>query len=181
MAQADDHYVMPFQYGNAANPDAHYLTTGQEIVEDCPEVGVFVAGLGTGGTLMGVAKRLREHNPSVRIVAVEPQPGEDVQGLRSLEDGFVPPILDLKQLNSKVLVSNTEAVSWTRRLAMEEGIFAGLSSGANLSVAVREAERMESGSVVVLLPDGGWKYLSAGLWTRKMEALAGELEGKVWW
>lgn len=177
----DARYYMPYQYGNPANPQAHYETTGPEIIADLPEVDVFVAGLGTGGTLMGVGRRLREHNPAVKIVAAEPHPGEQVQGLRSLDEGFVPPILDLEQLDRKVVVHGDDALRLTRALVETEGIFAGISSGAALSVALRVAREMERGNIVVLFADGGWKYLSTGLWTRPLDEVAEEISTKVVW
>ena len=177
----DERYFMPYQYGNLANPQAHYETTGPEIVTDLPEVDVFVAGLGTGGTLMGVGRRLREHNPAVKIVAAEPHPGEQVQGLRNLDEGFIPPILDLEQLDRKVVVRGDDALRLTRALVETEGIFAGISSGAALSVALRVASEMERGNIVVLFADGGWKYLSTGLWTRPLEEVAEEISTKVVW
>ena len=182
--RADGDYVMPFQYGNPANPRAHYETTAPEILRDVPggRVDAFVAGLGTGGTLMGCGRRLREANPDVAIVAAEPLPGDPVMGLRSLEDGFVPPILDVRALDRKILVSNLESVVWTRRLAREAGIFSGTSGGAAMSVAVRHAERMQPGEhIVVLLPEGGWKTLSTGVWTAPLEAVEEEMERVLWW
>lgn len=180
-AEAPDRYFYPYQYGNPANPEAHYQTTGAEIVADLPEVDVLVAGLGTGGTLMGVARRLREHNPAVCIVAAEPLPGELVQGLRSLGDGFVPPILDTSLLDRRMLVSNRDSVVGVRLLAEREGIFAGVSSGANLHVALRIAREYERAHIVVVLSDGGWKYLSARLWTAELAHLEEEMERSVWW
>jgi cysteine synthase B len=177
----DPRYVMPYQYGNPANPQAHYETTGAEIVADCPEVDVFVAGLGTGGTLMGVGRRLREHNASVKVYAAEPVPGEQVQGLRSLDDGFIPEILDPSALDGKFLVSAEDAVRAVRELLAREAIFAGVSSGAVLVAAARIAARMDHGTIVALLPDGGWKYLSAGIWTRDLDELHDDLESKSWW
>ena len=144
LAAADPRYVMPYQYGNPANPQAHYETTGPEILADCPEIDVFVAGLGTSGTLMGVGRYLREHKPGVRIVAAEPLPGENVQGLRSLEEGFVPEILDPSVLDAKYLVSNRDAVAALRDLVAREGVFAGPSCGAVLVAAAREAQRMDA-------------------------------------
>jgi [CysO sulfur-carrier protein]-thiocarboxylate-dependent cysteine synthase len=158
-------YVMLFQYGNPANPLAHYEATGPEILRDCPDVDVFVAGLGTSGTLMGVGRYLREHKPDVKIVAVEPPSGELVQGLRNLDDGFVPPIFDPAALDRKFIVRPRESVELTRRLLDECGVFAGISSGAAAAGAVKMANTMDSGDIVVLLPDGGWKYLSSGAWT----------------
>ena len=181
LAEADPSLFMPYQYGNEANPRAHEETTGPEILAQVPDVDVFVAGLGTGGTLTGVGRYLKRVRPGVRIVAAEPLPGEQVQGLRSLEEGFVPPVLDESVLDDKVLVSNRDAVIGLRRLLREEGIFAGLSCGAAVAVAVRVAREMESGSVVVLLADGGWKYLSADLWSRDLDELEDELEGSLLW
>jgi cysteine synthase B len=178
---SDPRYVMLYQYGNAANPQAHYETTAPEIIEDLPDVDVFVAGMGTGGTLMGVGRRLKEHNPGVQIVAAEPHPGEQVQGLRNLDEGFIPPIVDLALLDRKVVVRSSDALVMTRELTRVEGIFAGLSSGATLQVALRVARRLDRGNVVVLLADGGWKYLSTELWTRPLEQVTQEIADKIWW
>ncbi len=174
-------YVMLYQYGNSGNPGAHYETTGPEIIEAVPEVDMFVAGLGTGGTLMGVARRLKEHNPQTKIVAVAPEPEDFISGLRSLEDGFIPPILDINLLDSRMLVGSFEAFHTAKRLMDEEGIFAGVSSGSVVYGAIRQAERMESGSIVCLLADGGWKYLSTELWTKDYEQLREDSKGKIWW
>jgi cysteine synthase B len=165
IAADDPSYVFLFQYGNPANPLAHYEATGPEIERDCPEIDVFVAGLGTSGTLMGVGKYLKERKPGVRVIAVEPPAGELVQGLRNLDDGFVPPIFEPDLLDRKLIVRPRESVEWTRRLLDECGVFAGISSGAAVAGAAKVAGRMESGTVVTLLPDGGWKYLSSGAWT----------------
>jgi cysteine synthase B len=181
LAEADPSVYMPFQYGNEANPRAHQEETGPEILAAVPEVDVFVAGLGTGGTLTGVGRALKAARPGVRIVAAEPLPGEQVQGLRSLEEGFVPPVLDAALLDDRFLVTNRESVVGVRRLMANEGIFAGLSSGAVLDVALRVAADMDHGSIVVLLADGGWKYLSTGLWDRDLDVLEGEMEGSVLW
>ena len=181
LAASDPTLYMPYQYGNEANPRAHEEATGPEILAQVPEIDVFVAGLGTGGTLTGIGRYLRRARPGVRIVAAEPLPGEQVQGLRSLDDGFIPPVLDESVLDEKYLVNNRDAVIGLRRLLSEEGIFAGLSCGAAVAVAVRVARDMESGSVVVLLADGGWKYLSTDLWTRKLDELEDELEGSLLW
>ncbi len=181
LANADPDLFMPYQYGNAANPDAHETTTGPEILAQVPDIDVFVAGLGTGGTLTGVGRYLKRERPEVRIVAAEPLPGEGVQGLRSLDEGFVPPVLDESVLDDKFLVSNRDAVVGLRRLLSDEGVFAGLSCGAAVAVAVRVAREMERGSVVVLLADGGWKYLSADLWSRELDELEDELEGSLLW
>jgi len=178
----DPRFVMPYQYGNPANPLAHETTTGPEILADCPEIDTFVAGLGTGGTLMGVARFFRGAKPGVRIVAAEPLPGENVQGLRSLDDGFVPEILDPDLLDAKYLVSNRDAIAALRDLVDREGIFAGPSCGAVLVAAAREARKMGSGTIVALLPDGGWKYLSAGTFNRDLDEMEADLEGGVnWW
>lgn len=181
MAEADPSVYMPFQYGNEANPRAHQEETGPEILAAVPDVDVFVAGLGTGGTLTGVGRALKAARPSVRVVAAEPLPGEQVQGLRSLEEGFVPPVLDQSVLDDRYLVSNREAVVGLRRLTAEEGIFAGPSSGAALTVALRVAADMQRGSIVVLLADSGGKYLSTGLWDRDLETLAAEMDASVLW
>ena len=176
MAADDPRFVMPDQYANPLNPRAHYETTAPEIIADCPEIDAFVAGLGTGGTLTGVGRRLREYRSDVHIYAAEPMPGEMVQGLRSLEDGFVPEIFDPSVIDGKFLVTTAESIEALRRLTELEGIFAGVSSGGVLVVASRVAEQMESGTVVALLADGGWKYLSEDVWSRdlgdeSMEAL----------
>ena len=162
---------MLFQYGNPANPLAHYEGTGPEIWRDCPEVDVFVAGLGTSGTLMGVGRYLKEHKGSVQVVAVEPPAGELVQGLRSLDEGFVPPIFDGGVLDRKFIVRPRESIEWLRRLLDECGVFAGVSSGAAVAGAAKMAATMEAGTIVTLLPDGGWKYLSSGAWTDDLDVV----------
>ena len=172
---------MPFQYGNPANPRAHYEGTAEEIVRDCPEIDVFVAGLGTGGTLMGSSRRLKEHRPEIEIVACEPLQGDQVSGLRSLDDGFVPPILDVARLDRKLLVSNRDSIVMTRRLASEEGIFAGVSSGAVIHVCARIAARMTRGTIVGIVCDGGWKYLSAGIWTDDVNDVEDALDHGIFW
>jgi cysteine synthase len=172
---------MPYQYGNAANPCAHEETTGPEILAAVPDVSLFVAGLGTGGTLTGVGRFLKRVIPGVRIVAAEPLPGEQVQGLRSLEEGFVPPVLDASLLDDRYLVSNRDAVIGVRRLMHEEGIFAGLSSGAAIHIALRVAAELDAGQIVVLLADGGWKYLSTGIFDRDVDELEDELERSLLW
>jgi cysteine synthase len=171
LAAEDPTLVMLFQYGNPANPDAHYTTTGPEILRDCPELDVFVAGLGTSGTLMGVGRYLKEQKPDVRVVAVEPPAGELVQGLRSLEDGFVPPIFDPAVLDRKFIVRPRESIEWTRRLLDECGIFAGISSGAVMAGVDKMAATMDAGTIVALVPDGGWKYLSSGAWTDDLDVV----------
>ncbi|MBI2935497.1 MAG: cysteine synthase family protein [Chloroflexi bacterium] len=176
-----DRYFMPYQYGNEANPLAHYETTGPEILEALPQVDDFVAGLGTGGTLMGVGRRLKEHNPQVKIVAVVPQPDDFIQGLRSLDEGFIPPILDLSLLDSRMMIDSKESFLATKELLEQEGIFAGISSGAVVAAALRLARRIEKGNIVCLLADAGWKYLSTDLWTRDYSDLERDVKGKVWW
>jgi cysteine synthase len=180
MAQKDPSVYMPYQYGNQANPDAHYYGTAEEIIKDLGDITAFVAGLGTGGTLMGNGRRLKEHDPNTKIVAAEPLQGEDVQGLRSLDDGFIPPIIDLSVLDRKIIVTNRDGIIWTRKLFFEEGIFAGVSSGAIASVAVRIANELDEGNVVFLVADDGNKYMSAGLWTKPIEELEG-VDSTVWW
>jgi cysteine synthase B len=171
-ADTPDRYVLLFQYGNPANPRAHYRRTGPEILRDCPEIDVFVAGLGTSGTLMGVGKYLKEHKPGVKIVAVEPPAGELVQGLRNLDDGFVPPIFEPDVLDRKLIIRPRESIEWTRRLLNDCGVFAGISSGAAIAGAAKIAQSMDEGTIVTLLPDGGWKYLSSGAWTDPIDEVA---------
>ena len=171
IAADDSSYVFLYQYGNPANPLAHYEGTGPEIWRDCPEVDTFVAGLGTSGTLMGVGKYLKEQNPAIQVVAVEPPAGEQVQGLRSLDDGFVPPIFDSSLIDRRMIVRPRESVEWLRILLNKTGIFSGISCGAAVAGAVKVAERMESGTIVVVLPDGGWKYLSSGAWTDDLDVV----------
>lgn len=177
----DDRFFMPFQYGNPANVRAHFEGTGAEIVRDLPEVTHLVAGLGTGGTLTGAGRRLKEHDPAVKVIAAEPEVGELVYGLRSLEEGFVPPILDESVLDGKFLVRSGDALAATRELTAKEGVFAGLSSGAVLHVARRVAERLDTGDVVCVLADGGWKYLSTRAWARDVEVARKEVEETLWW
>ena len=181
MAAGDDQYFMPYQYGNDANPLAHYETTGVEIIEDLPEVDVFVAGLGTGGTLMGVGRKLKEHNPRVKVIAVVPHPEDAIQGLRSLEEGFIPPILDLSLLDSRIMIESKEAFRFTKELMRQESIFAGISSGSVVCCATKLAEKMEKGNIVCLLADGGWKYLSTSLWTSDFADMKDSVEYKIWW
>ncbi len=182
MAEADASYYMPYQYGNQANPRAHYDGTAPEILDELDgEIDAFVAGLGTGGTLMGNGRRFKEElGDRVKIVAAEPMQGEPVQGLRSLDDGFIPPIIDLSLLDRKIFVTNHDAVVWTRRLLDEEGLFAGVSSGAIASIAVRIANEMDEGNVVFIVCDDGWKYLSSGIYTRPVEEIE-NLDSTVWW
>jgi cysteine synthase len=179
LAEREPRYFMPFQYANEANPRAHYEGTGAEIAEALERVDVLVAGLGTGGTLMGTGDRLRERFPELLLAAAEPLPGDAVMGLRSLEDGYVPPILDVAKLDRKVLVSNGDSVREVRRLLAEEGIFAGVSSGAVVHVARRLAAERDDGVIVTVLADGGWKYLSADFWDA--EDVESAMERTVWW
>ncbi len=180
LAAADSRYTMLFQYANEANPRAHYEGTGAEIVRDLPRVDALVAGLGTGGTLMGTGARLRESFPDVIVAAAEPLPGELVMGLRSLEDGYVPPILDVSRLDRKILVSNADSVAAVNALLQREGIFAGVSAGAVIHVARRIAADLPEGSTVVaILADGGWKYLSAAFW--RLQDVEDSMAGTLWW
>jgi [CysO sulfur-carrier protein]-thiocarboxylate-dependent cysteine synthase len=179
LAEAEPTYFMPFQYGNPANPRAHYEGTGAEIAAALERVDIVVAGLGTGGTLMGVGERLRESFPDIVVAAAEPLPGDPVMGLRSLDEGYVPPILDVSKLDRKLLVSNEESVREVRRLLDEDGLFAGVSSGAVVHVARKLAAELDEGVVVAILADGGWKYLSADFWDA--EDVEQAMERTVWW
>src|SRR3954453_14793148 len=176
----DSSYYMPYQYGNEANPRAHYDGTAVEILEELDSVAAFVGGLGTGGTLMGNGRRLKEADPETLIVAAEPMQGELVQGLRSLDDGFIPPIIDLSLLDRKIMVSNRDAIVWTKKLLDEEGVFAGVSAGAIARIAVRIGEELNGGNVVFLIPDDGWKYLSSGVYTKPIDEIE-NLDSTVWW
>jgi len=178
LAEREPRYHMLFQYENDANPAAHYEGTGAEIAAALDRVDVLVAGLGTGGTLMGAGARLREAFAEITIAAAEPLPGDPIMGLRSLQDGYVPPVLDVAQLDRKLLVSNEDAVTALRELLHREGIFAGVSSGAVVHVARRLADELEEGTIVAVLADAGWKYLSANFWESPAEE---ELETVVWW
>jgi cysteine synthase/molybdopterin converting factor small subunit len=177
LAARDSRYFMLNQYANEANPRAHYEGTGAEIAEALPQVDALVAGLGTGGTLMGAGERLRESFPDVLVAAAEPLQGDLVYGLRSLADGYVPPILDVSRLDRKILVSNDESIAGVRDLLDREGIFAGVSSGAVVHVARLLADELEEGTIVCVLADGGWKYLSADFWTEGAESM----EDRLWW
>jgi [CysO sulfur-carrier protein]-thiocarboxylate-dependent cysteine synthase len=181
LAEREPRYFMPFQYANEANPRAHYEGTGAEIADALPRVDALVAGLGTGGTLMGAGDRLRESSPDLVVAAAEPLQGDLVYGLRSLADGYVPPILDVSKLDRKILVTNEESVEGVRALLDREAIFAGVSSGAVVHVARRVAEELEEGVVVAVLADGGWKYLSADFWTRPAGEVGQAMEDSVWW
>jgi cysteine synthase B len=180
MAGSDGSYYMPYQYGNEANPRAHYEGTAVEILDELDEIAAFVGGLGTGGTLMGNGRRFKEHDPETKIVAAEPMQGEEVSGLRSLDDGFIPPIIDLSLLDRKIMVSNRDAIIWTQKLLREEGMFAGVSAGAIAYVAHRIAGELDGGNVVFLVPDDGWKYLSSGVYTTPVDELEG-IDSTIWW
>ena len=181
VGQAPERYYMPYQYGNPANPRAHYETTAPEILRDLPSVTHFIAGLGTGGTLTGTGRRLKEERPSLQVIAAEPHPGDGVQGLRSLEEGFVPPVLDPTVLDRKILVTSDDSLVLTRRLADQEGLFVGISSGAVLHAALRVAQRLDQADIVCLFADGGWKYLSLGVWSTPLEEAQATVRDKVWW
>tara|TARA_Y100001936_G_scaffold243577_1_gene282644 strand:- start:10433 stop:11392 length:960 start_codon:yes stop_codon:yes gene_type:complete len=178
-------YYMPYQYGNEANPKAHYETTGPEIIKDLPDTDVFIAGLGTGGTLMGAGKFLKEYNSNIQIIATAPHPDEKVQGLRAIEHGFIPPIIDLEKLDGRVLIEGEEAFYWTRKLLVDMGIFVGVSSGATFATARKIAQKMskegKSGKIVTIFCDGGWKYLSTGIYSENFKYDQKEIEGKTWW
>jgi [CysO sulfur-carrier protein]-thiocarboxylate-dependent cysteine synthase len=180
IVEEDPRYLMLYQYGNPANPGAHYETTGPEVVRDCPEITHFVAGLGTGGTLTGVGRYLREHHPQVQVIAAEPQQGDLVYGLRSMDEGFVPPVFDAGVLHGRFKVSSRDSVNLTREVLDSEAIFCGISSGATVHVARRIAQRIDSGDIVCLFADGGWKYLSTEIWTKQLEQAAGDVEYMPW-
>jgi [CysO sulfur-carrier protein]-thiocarboxylate-dependent cysteine synthase len=181
LASEDPSLYMPYQYGNQANPNAHYNGTALEILEELDEISAFVAGLGTGGTLMGNGRRLKEtFGDACKIVAAEPMQGEPVQGLRSLDDGFIPPIIDLSLLDRKIFVTNSDAIVWTRKLLDDEGVFAGVSTGAIANIAVRIAGELDEGNVVFVVADDGWKYLSSGIYTLPVEEIE-NLDSTVWW
>jgi cysteine synthase len=179
LAEREPAYFMPFQYANEANPRAHYEGTGAEIATALDRVDVLVAGLGTGGTLMGAGDRLRESFPDVVVAAAEPLPGDEVMGLRSLEDGYVPPILDVGKLDRKLLVTNAEAVAGLRLLLDREALLGGVSSGAVIHAALRLAEELDEGVIACVLADGGWKYLSADFWDAADPERT--MERSVWW
>ena len=180
MAAADPRYLMLYQYGNDANPGAHYRTTGPEILAQLPEITHFVAGLGTGGTLTGTGRYLKEHKPGVQVIAAEPHQGDLVYGLRSLDDGFVPPVFDPTVLDGRHKVSAHDSVIWTRNLLAQEGIFCGISAGATVHVARKVASRIDTGDIVCLFADGGWKYLTTGIWTKPPEQGATDIEYMPW-
>ncbi|MEI6665540.1 MAG: cysteine synthase family protein [Chloroflexota bacterium] len=181
VAAAHPDWFMPFQYENPQNPNAHYETTAPEIIRDLPSVTHFVAGLGTGGTLTGVGRRLKEYNPEIKIVAAAPHPGDLVQGLRSLEEGYIPPVLDESILDARIVVDSRTSFRTTQELTTKVGIFAGISGGAAVRAAQRVAERIDEGNIVCLLADGGWKYLSSGLWTSDYDDIEEQVNTKFWW
>jgi [CysO sulfur-carrier protein]-thiocarboxylate-dependent cysteine synthase len=182
IAAADPELYMPFQYGNPANALAHYETTAPEIIADLPDVAAFVAGLGTGGTVTGAGKRLKLWNPEVKVYAAEPEYGDLVYGLRNLDEGYVPEVLDQSVLDSRIKVDSLKALQATRDLAEIEGIFAGVSTGASIVVAQRVCRRLPEGSkVVALSPDGGWKYLSTGAYAPgDVKEIATAISGTLW-
>ncbi|CAN5230501.1 cysteine synthase [soil metagenome] len=184
MAAADPDVYMPFQYANPANPQAHYETTAPEILADLPDIAAFVAGLGTGGTVTGVGRRLKQHDPAIKIFAAEPEYGDLVYGLRNLDEGYVPEVLDQSVLDSRIKVDSLTALTATRALAAQEGIFAGVSTGASLAVAIRvcDPRRLPEGSkVVAVSPDGGWKYLSTGAYAQgNAEDIAASIANTLW-
>jgi [CysO sulfur-carrier protein]-thiocarboxylate-dependent cysteine synthase len=181
LAAEHPEYVMLYQYGNEANPLAHYETTAPEILEAVPTISAFVAGLGTGGTLMGVSRRLKEHDERIQVIAGEPDLGDLVQGLRNMDEGFVPPIFKKELLDRKMVVSSESSIRFTQQLLWREGIFVGVSSGAALSCAVRVGQRLDRGDVVVLFADSGWKYLSTQLWTRSSDEASDALSDQLLW
>jgi cysteine synthase B len=183
MAKEHDDWWFPFQYGNPANPKAHYEGTGPEIWRDCPDVTHFVCGLGTAGTIIGVGTFLKERNPELQVWAIEPPTGEMVDGLKNFDEGFIPPVFEdgngYELLDRKQVVRPRESIEWTRRLT-EVGVFAGISSGAVMQGAVRCAEEIEEGVVALILADGGWKYLSTGAWTDDLDAVVERAKGTIY-
>jgi cysteine synthase B len=177
----DPKYFMPFQYGNPANPLAHEEGTAEEILADLPGVTHFVAGMGTGGTLTGCGRRLHRHDPNIKIVAAEPELGDLVYGLRSLDEGFVPPIFDPQQIDRKFLVNSSDALRSNRELTSREGVFAGISGGAVVHVATRIAQELDEGDIVCLLADGGWKYLSTEAWAEDISTAEKGVSESLWW
>ncbi len=175
-------YYFPYQYGNEANPRAHYESTGPEILRDLPQTTAFVAGLGTGGTLTGTGRYLKAQKPDIRVIAAAPHPGDLVQGLRALEEGFIPPVLDESILDGRIVVDSQSSFIAARELTHKEGLFVGISAGAILRAAIKASERLEGEQhIVCLLADGGWKYLSSNLWTTDWEEQPADVETKIWW
>lgn len=181
LAEENPDWVLLYQYGNEANPKVHHETTAPEILNDCPEIDVFVAGLGTSGTLMGCSRFFKEHKPEVKIVAVEPPSGESVSGLRSLEDGFIPEIFHADLIDRKYMIKSDESLKYTRELLNKCGIFAGVSTGAIIAGVIKQAKEMESGTIVAISPDSGWKYLSAGVWANELDDVIKESESTNFW
>ena len=181
LGAAHPDWFLPFQYENPENPRAHYETTAPEILRDLPEIDAFVAGLGTGGTLTGVGRRLKEHDPRIQVVAAAPHPGDLVQGLRSLEEGYIPPVFDDSVLDGRIVVDSETSFRLTKELMERCGVFAGISAGAVIRAAQRLGERTGSGHIVCLLADGGWKYLSTGLWTRDYAEIEEDVRDTMWW
>jgi cysteine synthase B len=169
------------QFANPHNALAHYNTTGRELLEELARIDVLVAGVGTGGTLMGAGRRLKEANPDTKLIAVEPHPGNQLQGLKSLADGFIPPILDLNMLDGKILVRSSQAFRAAAEVMRREAIFAGVSSGAVLHAALKYAKRLERGNMVLMFADSGWKYLDTNLWTASYEHDDEDLDDTIWW
>ncbi len=182
VAESPGKYFFPYQYGNEANPRAHYETTGPEILRDLPQTTVFLAGRGTGGTLTGTGRYLKDQVPSIRVIAAAPHPGDAVQGLRALEDGFIPPIFDESVLDGKIVVDSRSSFAMSKELTLKAGLFVGVSCGSVVKAAVKVAERLEGEQhIVCLLADGGWKYLSSNLWTTEWEDQPGDIDSKIWW
>lgn len=182
VAENPGKYYFPYQYGNEANPRAHYETTGPEILRDLPQTTMFVAGLGTGGTLTGTGRYLKDQDPRIRVIAAAPHPGDLVQGLRALEDGFIPEIFDESVLDGKIVVDSRSSFAMSKELTDREGLFVGISCGAVVRAALKAAERTEGEQhIVCLLADGGWKYLSSNLWTTNWEDQPEGVESKIWW
>jgi cysteine synthase B len=184
MAAEHPDWFFPYQYGNDSNPRAHYEGTGPEILKQVPDITHFVAGLGTSGTLMGIGTYLKEHDPGIQVVAIEPPLGERVEGLRNMDEGYIPPVFEMwggrQLLDRKRVVRPRESIEWTRRLVDECGLFAGLSAGAALAGAAKVAAEIESGVIVFLVADGGWKYLSTGAYTDDLDAAESAIEGTVY-
>jgi len=184
LAAAHPEYCFLYQYGNDANPRAHYEGTGPEIWRDLPEITHFVAGLGTSGTLMGTGRYLKEQNPEIKVIAIEPPLGERVEGLRNLEDGYIPPLFEqwngYELLDRKRVVRPRESIEWTRRLVSECGVFAGISAGAAMAGAAKVAEQIEEGVIAFIVCDNGWKYLSTGAYTDDLDAAEAKAEGIIY-
>ncbi len=182
VAENPGRYYFPYQYGNEANPRAHFETTGPEILRDLPQTTVFVAGLGTGGTLTGTGRYLKAQKPEIKVIAAAPHPGDLVQGLRALEEGFIPPVLDESVLDGKIVVDSRSSFAMAKELTLREGLFVGISAGSVVKAALKVSERLEGEQhIVCLLADGGWKYLSSNLWTTEWEDQPGDIESKIWW